>query len=427
MGYFEKITQENLCQLIEATENELYLCLPSIHEEIKNSILKLKDQKGQVQVHLLIDFDPQTLRQGYGEFYAISKLFPKVKIKELPNNRISFIISDKAGFFLFIESRSIVPANIQTLNAINIDPISQVRIKQLFFPSETKDEIENEIADAIIEETQLIEKAKEDLLTEKSLVPLEITLERYEFVKKNIEENPPLKPDFKRIVEYYSNKYQYAELSYHGQNIQHTAISIPPKILPYKNEEIKKKLKTKFKLFENIDESEFFKQFKEIEINKKEISESFLTPIRCRPNKSVLKKTEKIQFLKEIENLKDKLEKNKKNLYSAMLEEIKKSKHFLKENLFDFLMDNPTDDMKKMGVQNYQVIADNISNTLVDKLPIPDPIKIINNFNVKVIFSDLTYEDLRDNELINELTEKKILEGDEIWPLADFGKGVIIN
>ena len=209
--------------------------------------------------------------------------------------------------------------------------------------------------------------------------------------------------------------------------IFNTAISIPSKILPYKNEEIKKKMKTKFKLFENIDESEFFKQFKEIEFHKKEVSEAFLTPLRCRPNKSILKKIEKTQLLKEFDNLKYRLEKSKKNLYSAMLEEIKKSKHFLKENLYDFLMDNPTDDMKKMGVQNYQVIADNISSTVVERLPIPDPIKIIDNFNLKIVFSDLTYEDMSDQELLQELTEKKILEQDELWPLADFGKGVIIN
>lgn len=110
-----------------------------------------------------------------------------------------------------------------------------------------------------------------------------------------------------------------------------------------------------------------------------------------------------------------------------MLEEIKKSKHFLKENLHDFLIDNPTDDMKKMGVQNYQVIADNIASRLVERLPIPDPIKIINDFNLKVIFSDLTHEDLSDKELIKELKDKKIFEEDELSPLADFGKGIIIN
>lgn len=427
MGYFEKITQDSLCKIIEATVHELYLCLPSIHAEITNSILKLKESKDQVGINLIFDFDPQTIRQGYGEFNPISKLFGNINIKELPDNRISFIISDSIGYFLFIESRSIVPANKQTLNAIKIDPISKIRIKHHFFSSDIHLDIQDEIANAIIEEGRIIEKAKDDFQKGNSLTPIAITAERYDYVKQNIELNPPLKPDFKRVVEYYSNKYQYVELNYHGQNIQYTAISIPPKILPYKNEEIKKKFKTKFKLFENIDESEFFKQFKEIEINKKEICESFLTPLRCRPNKSVLKKTEKNKFLKEVENLKDKLEKSKKNLYSAMLEEIKKSKQFLKENLYAFLMDNPTDDMKKMGVQNYKVIADNISSTLVDKLPLPDPIKIINNFNVKVIFSDLTYEDLKDNELIKELTEKKILEGDEIWPLADFGKGVIIN
>lgn len=427
MEYFKKITQEDLCNLIESTEQSLFLCLPSIHEEIKESILKLKQYRSKISINLLIDFDPQTLRQGYGEFNSISILFGEISIKELPDNRISFIISDKIGYFLFVESRSIVPANKQTLNAINIDPLSQVRIKHQFFPTEIRSDIKDEIANAIIEESRIIENAKDELQKDNEFSPVSISQERYDYVRKNIETNPPLKPDYKRIVEYYSNNYQYAELSYHGQNIQHTAISIPPKILPYKNAEMKKKMITKLKLFENIDESEFFKQFKEIEFRKKEISESYLTPLRCRPNKSILKKEKKALFTKELDKLMEELETRKKDLYSVMLEEIKSSKHSLKESLFNFLLDNPTEDMRMMGVQNYRVIADNIANTLVDKLAIPDPLRIIEKFKIKVIFSDLTYEDLSDQELVEELIEKKILNDGEMKSMASFGKGIFIN
>lgn len=427
MEYFKKITQQDLCNLIQSTENSLFLCLPSIHEEIKDSILKLKQNRNSVLINLLIDFDPQTLRQGYGEFNSISNLFGKIGIKELPDNRISFIITDQLGYFLFVESRSIVPANKQTLNAIKIDPLSQVRIKHQFFADDIGGDIQNEIANAIIEESRMIENAKDDLQKDKEFSPASITEERYEFVRKNIETNPPLKPDYKRIVEYYSNNYQYAELNYHGQNIQHTAVSIPSKILPYRNEEMKKKMITKLKLFENIDNSEFFKQFKEIEFRKKEISERFLTPLGCRPNKSILKKEEKALFTKELDELKDELETRKKDLYTVMLEEIKRSKHSLKESLCNFLLDNPTEDMKMMGDQNHQVIADNIANTLVDKLAIPDPVRIIEKFKIKVIFSDLTYEDLSDQELVKELIEKRLLKEGEMKSLASFGKGININ
>lgn len=427
MEYFRKITQEDLCNFIESTKQTLFLCLPSIHEEIKNSILKLKVSNNKATINILIDFDPQTFRQGYGEFKSLSNLFGEISIKELPDNRISFIISDKIGYFLFVESRSIVSANKQTLNAINIDPLSQVRIKHQFFPPEISGDIKDEIANAIIEESRIIENAKVEFQRNNEFSSVSITQERYDYVRKNIEANPPLKPDYKRIVEYYSNNYQYAELSYHGQNIQHTAISIPPKILPYRNEEMKKKMITKLKLFENINESEFFKQFKEIEFRKKEISERFLTPLSCRPNKSILKKEEKALFAKEIDFLKDDLEKRKKDLYTAMLEEINKSKDSLKGSLFNFLLDNPTEDMIMMGEENYRVMAGNTANTLVDKLAIPDPVRIIEKFKIKVIFSDLTYEDLSDQELVEELIEKRILNEGEMKSLASFGKGIIIN
>ena len=54
MEYFKKITQQDLCNLIESTENSLFLCLPSIPEEIKDSIHKLKINNNAI-INMLIN------------------------------------------------------------------------------------------------------------------------------------------------------------------------------------------------------------------------------------------------------------------------------------------------------------------------------------------------------------------------------------
>ena len=74
----------------------------------------------------------------------------------------------------------------------------------------------------LLKRVRLLKEQKRTLQKANALAPVSIMPERYNYVKKNIELNPPLKPDFKRVVEYYSNKYQYVELNYHGQNLQHS-------------------------------------------------------------------------------------------------------------------------------------------------------------------------------------------------------------
>ena len=82
-------------------------------------------------------------------------------VKSLKDNRISFIISDDIGYYLFIESRSLIPADKETINATKIDPVSIVRLKHYFFPDVKVLNIQDELADAIIEERILLKKSKE--------------------------------------------------------------------------------------------------------------------------------------------------------------------------------------------------------------------------------------------------------------------------
>ena len=184
-------------------------------------------------------------------------------------------------YYLFIESRSLIPADKETINAIKIDPVSIVRLKHYFFPDVKGSAIQDELANAIIEESIQLKKSNE-LVEVKSAIINEIGETLLNTVKANLEKNPPLNPDFKRAVEFYSNKFQYADLHYVGQNIEHFTIQIPSKLLPYKNKELREKFLTRLKLFENINKSEEFIKFKTVEECKNQISEKYLTPIKCR-------------------------------------------------------------------------------------------------------------------------------------------------
>jgi hypothetical protein len=362
MEYFKSITQSDLIGLINSTREELFLCLPSLHQEVASALKKAAEfnqeqHKKAINIHILIDFDPQTFRQGYGEFSAIDELkYQGFDVKNLKDNRVSFIISDKTGYYLFIESRSIIPADKITINAIRIDPVSIVRIKQYFFNGIVKNLFEDELANAIIEEGLLLQDPSNFVLPKSSLVS-NISAEDYETVKQDLEKNPPIHPDYKRVVDFYSNKLQYGELHFEGQNFQYSTIQIPSNLLPYKNKEIRDKLITKLKLFEKIKEHKDYKAFDDLDKKKKEISAKYLTPIKCRRNKSILKKTEKIQFEAEVKKLETQLADIKHKLYNLMSDEIDTARIELRRTFYLFLLENPTEEMEKMGEDNYPRMA----------------------------------------------------------------------
>lgn len=430
MDYFKKINTLSLAEIIKSARKSLYLCLPSLPPEISDAIAELNFMQNipeeTVQIHILVDFDANTFRQGYGDYESMEGLFMEGDdIKCLKDNRISFIICDNIGYYLFIESRTMIPADKETINAVRIDPISIVRLKSYFFPGIDKTDIKDELANAIIEESKTL-SSPEKLIPETPAPISEISDNDLEEVRINLEKNPPLNPDFKRKVEFYKNKFQYAELHYYGQRIEHYTISIPPKLLPYKNEELKNKLLTRLKLFENINDNEDFQKFKTIEQRKNEIIEKYLTPLKCRKNRSVLKVDTKIQFVEEIKTLTQDLGKIKTTIYSAMIDELESAKTNLQSTLEAFLIENPTDEMINMGQNNFSIMAKSISTALVSKINV-DPAKMISKFKIDCHFADITFEDLSDTDLLNEFVEKKLIDDTAINKLAEFGQGIKVN
>lgn len=430
MEYFKSLTTTGLTELIKSARKSLYLCLPSLHPEISDAIAELNfmenSQEENVKIHILIDFDAQTFRQGYGDFDSMEGLFMEGDdIKCLKDNRISFIISDNIGYYLFIESRSLIPADKETINAVRIDPVSKVRLKKFFFPEAEKTDFKNELANAIIEESKTLSEP-EKLMPEKPAQVVEISENEIKELKTSLEQNPPLNPDFKRIVELYSNKFQYAELHYVGQNIEHFTIKIPEKLLPYKNEELRKKFITRLKLFENINKAKEFTKFKTIEERKNQISEKYLTPITCRKGRSVLKKESKIEFEKEFAELQKKLSELKSSIYSVMSDEIEMAKTNLCETMRLFLLENPTEEMINMGSDNYERMAKNIAKALTNSINV-DPAKLITKFKIDRHYADITFEDLSDSDLLKEFKEKKLIDEEDETRLADFSKGIEVN
>jgi hypothetical protein len=433
MEYFKSFSQQNIIDLIHSTQKKLYLCLPAIHEELNTAITYLDysnshDGKG-IEIHILVDLDANTFRQGYGDFRSVEDLWRGVfNVKTLPDNRISFIISDEVGYYLFIESRSMIPAEKATINAIRIDSVSQVRLKKYFFGSVNKKDFENELTNAIIEESILLKKIDE-LVDQNQAHVKEITQADIEIVSKDLSANPPLHPDYKRLVEFYSNKFQYVRLRFEGSNLQHRKIELPAKALPIADTDLKERLETKLNLFEKKDYEVVFAPLQSLKNEIEEIREKYLTKIKSR-EESLLNKLEKQSFEKEIDKLKKGIIEIQKKLLVGVAKLINQTKANLLKELTQFLKENPRTlfpqhpHLWENDLDYLQSSAESKASEIIYRIKWPEAHVLISDFKMEAQYSEITFEDLKNKEFIKELKACGLIDTEDENQLAEFGKGI---
>ena len=436
MEYLKSLTQAEIEQIILSTKESLYICMPAIHEELESAITYLDysndNSKTEIKIHILIDFDSQTFRQGYGNFKSVEDLINGgFDVKCLKDNRISFIISDNIGYYLFIESRSLIPADKKTINAVKIDPVSIVRLKKFFFTETENSDFQDDLVNAIIEESKQLKNTNE-LLSEQIASVTEISNIEIESVSEVLKKNPPIHPDFKRIVEFYSNKFQYVKVKFEGANLQYRKIEIPSKALPIMDATLKDKLETKLNLFEKSDEENCFKPLIDFKTKLTEIRDAYLTKVKSR-DESLLDKLKKSAFEEQIENLKKEINGVKNDIIGNIAEQINQTKIRLLADLIDFFIANPKSLFPNHpnlweSNQNYiQQSAKSKAEEVIYRIKWPEAHLLVDDFKLSVQYSDITYEDLKSQEFVNELKDFNLIDESDENRLAEFGKGVKIN
>jgi hypothetical protein len=434
MDYIKSFTEQDLCKLIFETKESLYICLPLLQPEVFETINAIQSKHaGKVFIHIGIDFSPESFRQGYGEIESYKNVDSKnIVIRHLKDNRISFVISDDKGYFLFFESRYFIPADKPTYNAVSIDPISIIRLKQHFFQSyNSKSDYANEIANSFIEESERLKNIAVEFNNPPIIKPKEISAELCNSIEIDLEKNPPLRPDYKRIVDYYSNKFQYARLEIVGANLRSKKIDLPTKALPIKDADLKKQLEAKLNLFDKNTEAAFFEELESFNDYVAYIRTSYLTPLKCR-KENVLNKLDKVNFDNSVNNLKEELKKVTSNKLMELANYIESTKTKLEFDLSDFFFQNKEVLFKNkpfLNLENDYVLheAKNLAKETISKIRWPKAIELLDVFKINTYYSDITFEDLKNKELVNELIDKGLINSYDINNLTQLGKGIDVK
>ena len=239
--------------------------------------------------------------------------------------------------------------------------------------------------------------------------------EVFEKISQNLKVNPPIEPDLKRAIEIYNLKVQFVELKFENGKIKGRRVPLPKKALPFESPELKRILEAGLKIFVDDEENSkhTFELYSSIQDDVKEIRERYLIPITCRPDKSILDKQKKAEFLIAIEKINKKIKEAKAKLIDDIDIEIVKAKDRLGLELYYFFIKNPPDKIKmNFPKERWESKCDDYVRDLIKNMKFPDPIKMVEEMKLITHFYDLTWNDFSDKELLLEFERKGILKDD---------------
>jgi len=400
----DKISWEDISDLLMQAKQRVVLIMPGIHEEWLQA-LQMNENVSKIEIKVCIDNSEESIRSGYGSVESIAMLEQmQSEIKECEGLRINLIVSDEKAFLLFMESR-LIAGNPVGYNAIELDQHSSNNIIQQFFP--------------II-----------DNLFTKQNVPVissPLSKEKSQAVKEAIKINPPAEPDLKRQINTYTTLFQYAEVSFEGANLQSKTITIPPNALPFKDAELKKRMKTRFNLFSK-EQTNKWEALLDIKQKVEALRKKYLTPCKVRKERSILMKTKKNEFLKELSALKTESENLVKKIIDDVQKALHESKDVLKSELTTFFTENQPDDVKSVenNESKNRMIADIVNETLA-KTKIPTANSLIKNFKLDTQYAELTVEDLNDKDFLEWFKAKDLINEANEGAIASYEKAFKIK
>jgi hypothetical protein len=425
MNFIKSINSKQINELIQAGSQRIILSMPGVFVETAKQIID-KYKAGFKNIKVIINCSEQLIRQGFGEIKAIEELKENgIQVYDQPENLVSFIIVDEQGYFLFPQSRIFLEESHNVKNAIAMDPFSMEQLVGIFFPPkpEEKKQFEDKMTNALIAsserikniDTILIESSKHKvfLLNESTFAP----------VKKAIEANPPMHPDLKRQLEYYTTNFLWIELKFKGANISSKTISIPKHVLPINSDDLRKKLSSQLKLFENIENSTWYYQLKKITDDVKKLRKTYLTPVTAKDGKNIILKTNFLNFKKKIESLKSDILTTTEEVKQKLNKEIENTKERFIKVLMEYYKKYPTDELKKTPTTDKKKALETFVEFKVGSIDFPNAEELLIGFSLSTQEFELTEQDLRNEKLIEELKGKKILTDEKVKQLGTQSKG----
>lgn len=423
MSFITTIFWHTLVDILSDAKESIYITLPSIDEELAECLVSLKAKKS-ININVCVDNSEDVIRNGMGEEKGIDLLALRgISLKECSGNRISFIIVDEIGFLFFPESR-IFSDRPTGPNAIEIDAFTITRLLAYYFPpgdDEERETLDERFSNSIEMQKEWMHKIRNEVFNDPpQIITEDFNKDKYSKTKESLLKNPPIEPDLQRRIKTYNAKVQLAELRFSGGRIQNMLVEFPKKGLPIQDERLKDLLKSRIKLINNDDFLKENKSIESLQTRVENLRKNYLIPLTHRESKSILKKEQKTAFLKDLAEIEKSIQEVNQSLPAIVIKAMDETKVLVKNNLQEFFDAYPTKEQKAFtepSVRKYQIESD--ITKIIASIKFPPLQKLTQHFSLKVNFYDLTWDDFKDKELLEEFGKKKILSSNDIKEIVD--------
>jgi hypothetical protein len=243
-----------------------------------------------------------------------------------------------------------------------------------------------------------------------------IDTDKLKEISSDLSNNPPQSFDVSRQVFVFNSRLEFVELSLTGAAIERQVFKFPDAI---------KKLLTD----DVITQKRFSASFKMIDSDSKVSSKPIASQVDLLRKRflksmgdlgSVMLRSHKVDFSREVTALKAKIEIYKNELASNLNKELDRSKKELVEALIDRVTQNPPDDLK-YGIEGKSVSKSNARRyleTLFDEY-MPSVSELIKPIELKCVYKAVTYEMLDDEHFQIQIRKKfRMVEWDK--PMEEF-------
>lgn len=412
MKVIKKLTYQAIVDYLHDARYRVRWVSPSLTIEIAHSLSDLTDRN--IEVCILTDTNPDRFRHYEGEIEAIELLKnnPDIKLKKATDLGIGIIIVDDAGYAFFNPLRAFENDG-DRYNAFKLDQETIRSLESLLF------DIEDEISPDLFEQSES-EQVKESLEIE------DVTETALEYTKKELQKDPPLKLDLKRLINVYRSRFQIVELTFSGSKLHIKKVKLPKNALPFTDTRLKNTIESQLRLFSDISKKDFFQPYFDLKKEYDHLKDQYITYIKTR-EKNIIKKENKPAFEKEYMELADNISEIKEDLKAKLQEEIIGTKASIRNNLKQFFISNPTETLSVVEGTAREMGAEQQANDIVSKIHFPSAKDLVSKLEIEKFYYDLTWEDLNDEEVINEFKEKGLIDEDEMSGLKSMSKAFEIE
>lgn len=371
---FQCLTQQLLADYIGTADHRLIYIGPGMTKLVATACVHSfnhKQDASDFECKIVLDTNPDIFRLGYGESNSL-EIFEQSKIPVMKQSgiRIGCLVVDFSAW-IFTPTPLLVedPKDVK-INAIKITYEEAIPLIQSILGSQS---------------------------SPPEVGPECLTTTDVKSIQKDLEDNPPQSFDLARKIRVFSSKLEYVDFHVSKTQLSRFQVSIDSKLLGGLTKNAQERVNTTWKLFSNSGRI----STDWITERRKKITNKYLRQLG-KPYGNVILKTDKADFLKDVNKLDKDIKDFDENKRDAVRKELEKTKEQMLQYLRRPLFKNPPEELMRELVFRPSKPED-LDPYILSLLKIPTVDEVMQRMEVTTHFKSISPENLDDEEFKQSL------------------------